>query len=567
MKFLIILFLLGACSPKENTGSGIGFGGPLDLAITLDNDKITDIIVQNHNETAYVGGRAFPLLKEKIIAAQSPEVDNISGASFTSYAYKTAVAKAMEAAGLQAYKVNFNTKNPNPITLTNGPDVVVDVLIIGGGGAGLSAAISAADLGSKVMLIEKMPLLGGNTVYSAGGLNAAETSSQKASGIEDSKQTYYEDTMKGGKNINDPELVRILTSEGDITIDWLKEKGIDLSKVALLAGSSNPRAHLPAGGSAIGPYLFAGLEEYVKKIGVDIRPNTLAVALNINNGQINSVKVESDAMIYTIKAKSVIIATGGFGANLKMVEANNPKLKGFKTSNHKGATGDIFPIVEKLGIQLKDMNRIQINPTGESTKSFIITEAVRGSGGIFVNTEGKRFINELGTRDVVAASILTQPKSMAFILYDNQARNALKIIESYEKLGIVRQGKTLEELANIIKVPSTELQKTITAFNKILAAQKDPLGRVRFAKPIEQGPFYAIAINPVIHHTMGGIAVNTESQVLLTNNTPVKGLYAAGEVVGGIHGANRLGGNAVSDITTFGRRSGERAAKFAQENK
>ena len=566
MKFLIILFLLGACSPKENTGSGIGFGGPLDLAITLDNDKITDIIVQNHNETAYVGGRAFPLLKEKIIAAQSPEVDNISGASFTSYAYKTAVAKAMEGAGLQAYKINFNTKSPNSITLTNGPDVVVDVLIIGGGGAGLSAAISAADLGSKVMLIEKMPLLGGNTVYSAGGLNAAETSSQKASGIEDSKQTYYEDTMKGGKNINDPELVRILTSEGDITIDWLKEKGIDLSKVALLAGSSNPRAHLPAGGSAIGPYLFAGLEEYVKKIGVDIRPNTLAVALNINNGQINSVKVESDAMIYTIKAKSVIIATGGFGANLEMVEANNPKLKGFKTSNHKGATGDIFPIVEKLGIQLKDMNRIQINPTGESTKSFIITEAVRGSGGIFVNTEGKRFINELGTRDVVAASILTQPKSMAFILYDNQARNALKIIESYEKLGIVRQGKTLEELANIIKVPSTELQKTITAFNKILAAQKDPLGRIRFAKAIEQGPFYAIAINPVIHHTMGGIAVNTESQVLLTNNTPVKGLYAAGEVVGGIHGANRLGGNAVSDITTFGRRSGERAAKFAQEN-
>ena len=566
MKLLIILFLLGACAPKEQIGSGTGFGGQLDVAITLDEDKITDIVVQNHNETAYVGGRAFPLLKEKIIAAQSPEVDNISGASFTSYAYKTAVAKAMEGAGLQAYKINFNTKSPNSITLTNGPDVEVDVLVIGGGGAGLSAAISAADLGSKVMVIEKMPLLGGNTVYSAGGLNAAETSSQKASGIEDSKQTYYEDTMKGGKNVNDPELVKILTSEGDITIDWLKDKGIDLSKVALLAGSSNPRAHLPAGGSAIGPYLFAGLEAYVKKIGVDIRPNTLAVALNINNGQIKSVKVESDTTIYTIKVKAVIIATGGFGANLEMVAANNPKLKGFKTSNHKGATGDIFPVVQKLGVQLKDMDKIQINPTGETTKSFIITEAVRGSGGIFVNAEGKRFVNELGTRDVVAASILSQPKSMAFIIYDNQTRNALKIIENYEKLGIVRQGKTLEELAGIIKVPSTELQKTITAFNKILAAQKDPLGRIRFAKAIEQGPFYAIAINPVIHHTMGGIAVNTESQVLFTNNTPVKGLYAAGEVVGGIHGANRLGGNAVSDITTFGRRSGERAAKFAQEN-
>ena len=566
MKLLIILLLLGACAPKEQIGSGTGFGGQLDVAITLDKDKITDIVVQNHNETAYIGGRAFPLLKEKIIAAQSPEVDNISGASFTSYAYKTAVAKAMEAAGLQAYKINFNTKSPNSIILTNGPDVEVDILVIGGGGAGLSAAISATEAGSKVMVIEKMPLLGGNTVYSAGGLNAAETSSQKASGIEDSKQTYYEDTMKGGKNVNDPELVRILTSEGDITIDWLKDKGIDLSKVALLAGSSNPRAHLPAGGSAIGPYLFAGLEDYVKKIGVDIRPNTLAVALNINNGQIESVKVENDTTIYTIKAKAVIIATGGFGANLEMVAANNPKLKGFKTSNHKGATGDIFPIVKKLGVQLKDMDKIQINPTGETTKSFIITEAVRGSGGIFVNAEGKRFVNELGTRDVVAASILSQPNSMAFILYDNQTRNALKIIENYEKLGIVRQGKTLEELAGIIKVPSAELQKTISSFNEILAAQKDPLGRVRFAKPIEQGPFYAIAINPVVHHTMGGIAVNTESQVLFTNNTPVKGLYAAGEVVGGIHGANRLGGNAISDITTFGRRSGERAAKFAQEN-
>ncbi len=566
MKFLIILLLLGACAPKEQTGTGPGFGGKMEVSVLVDGDKIKQIKVLNHNESAYVGGKAFALLEKRIIERQSPEVDNISGASFTSFAYKMAVAEALGKAKFGEYKITVNTKDPLQSAITNGTNIMVDVLVIGGGGAGLTAAITATENGSDVVLIEKMSLLGGNTLYATGGLNAAGTIPQKAQNIDDTPQIFYDDTMKGGQNKNDPQLVKILSEEGSNTIDWLASKGIDLSKMSILGGSSKKRAHQPEGGYAVGPYLTDGLITEANKLGIDIRTDTKAINFDIQNNQINSVVVEDKNTRYSIVAKAVVIATGGFGANLDMIVSYNPKLKGFKTSNQKGATGDIFPIANKLGIQLKDMEYIQIHPTGEATRSLLITEAVRGSGGIMVNQEGQRFINELGTRDVVSAAILAQNPAKAYLIYDEQVRNNLGAVKSYEKLGLVKSGKTIAELAKAIKADPTVLQDTITKYNESVASQTDPLGRAIFGKTLTEASYYAIAVLPVIHHTMGGIAVNTNSQVLLKNNTPIKGLYAAGEVVGGIHGANRLGGNAVADITIFGRRSGERAAKFAQEN-
>ena len=566
MKLLIILFLLGACAPKEQTGTGPGFGGNVEVSVLVDGDQIKQIKVLSHNESSYVGGKAFALLEKRVIESQSPEVDSISGATFTSYAYKLAVANALEKSKFGEYKITVNTKNPIQSEITNGTNIMVDVLVIGGGGAGLTAAITATENGSKVVLVEKMSLLGGNTLYATGGLNAAGTKPQKAQNIDDTPQLFYEDTMKGGQNKNDPQLVKILSEEGSNTIDWLASKGIDLSKMSILGGSSKKRAHQPEGGYAVGPYLTDGLITEANKLGIDIRTDTKAINFDIQNNQINSVVVEDKNTRYSIVAKAVVIATGGFGANLDMIVSYNPKLKGFKTSNQKGATGDIFPIANKLGIQLKDMQYIQIHPTGEATRSLLITEAVRGSGGIMVNQEGQRFINELGTRDVVSAAILAQNPAKAYLIYDEQVRNNLGAVKNYENLGLVKSGKTVEELAKAIKVDPTILQDTITKYNESVASQTDPLGRVVFGKTLTEVSYYAIAVLPVIHHTMGGIAVNTESQVLLKNNTPIKGLYAAGEVVGGIHGANRLGGNAVADITIFGRRSGERAAKFAQEN-
>ncbi len=567
MKLLIILLLLGACAPKEQIGTGPGFGGNVEVSVLVDNNQIKQIKVLNHNESSYVGGKAFTLLEKRIIERQSPEVDSISGATFTSYAYKVAVAEALEKSKFGEYKITINTKDPIQSEITNGTNIMVDVLVIGGGGAGLTAAITATESGSKVILVEKMSLLGGNTLYATGGLNAAGTKPQKAQNIDDTPQIFYEDTMKGGQNKNDPQLVRILSDDGSNTIDWLASKGITLSKMSILGGSSKKRAHQPEGGYAVGPYLTDGLITEANNLGIDIRTDTKAVNFVIQNNQINSVVVEDKNTRYSIIAKAVVIATGGFGANLEMIVSYNPKLKGFKTSNQKGATGDIFPIANKLGIQLKDMEFIQIHPTGEATRSLLITEAVRGSGGIMVNQEGQRFINELGTRDVVSAAILIQNPAKAYLIYDEQVRKNLGAVKNYESLGLVKSGKTVEELASALTVDPVILQDTITKYNESVLSQKDLLGRTVFGKALTEGSYYAIAVLPVIHHTMGGIAVNTDSQVLLTNNTPIKGLYAAGEVVGGIHGANRLGGNAVADITIFGRRSGERAAKFAQENK
>lgn len=563
---IVFVLLLGACSPKEQTGSGVGFGGKVDVSVLIDDNQIKKITVLNHNESSYVGEKAFPILEKRIIQRQSPEVDTISGASFTSLAYKSAVAKALEKAKFGKYKITINTKDSIQPLITNGTDIIVDVLVIGGGGAGLTAAITAKENGSDVILIEKMTLLGGNTLYATGGLNAAGTRPQQEQGIDDTPQILYEDTMKGGQNLNDPQLVKILAESGSNIIEWLASKDIDLSKMSILGGSSKRRAHQPEGGYAVGPYVVEGLITEATNLGIDIRTETKALNFNIQNNQIKSVVVQDKNTRYNIVAKAVVIATGGFGANLEMVTSYDPNLKGFKSSNQKGATGDIFLIAEQLGIQLRDMGYIQIHPTGEASRSLLITEAVRGSGGIMINQNGQRFIDELGTRDIVSAAILAQNPAKAYLVYDEQVRKNLGAVKSYENLGLVKSGKTIEELAKAINTDPKNLQDTITTYNDIVLSQEDPLGRKIFGKPLVESSYYAIAVLPVVHHTMGGIAVNTNSQVLLKNNTPIKGLYAAGEVVGGIHGANRLGGNAMADITIFGRRSGERAAKFAQDS-
>ncbi len=212
------------------------------------------------------------------------------------------------------------------------------------------------------------------------------------------------------------------------------------------------------------------------------------------------------------------------------------------------------------------MDQIQIHPTGEANRGLLITEAVRGAGAILVNENGERFTNELLTRNVVSKAIIDQLPSKVYLIYDEFIRNTIGAIKSYEEMNFVTSGNTIEELAAAINVSPQNLKSAVDAYN-VHAADKttDAFGRTEYDKPISEGSFYAIEVFPVIHHTMGGISVNTNSQVLSTNNRPVNGLYAAGEAVGGVHGGNRLGGNAVADIVIFGRRSGQRAANYAQQ--
>jgi fumarate reductase flavoprotein subunit len=440
-----------------------------------------------------------------------------------------------------------------------------DIVIIGSGATGLSAAITAHDKGAKVILLEKMPISGGNSQLAAGGMNAAETRFQKEKGIKDSVDLMYEDTMKGGKNINDPELVRILARESAQSVEWLTSLGADVSDVGMLAGASVRRAHRPAGGAAVGAHITQVLKKNAEDRKIDIRLNSRAVKiLKDGKGRVTGVLVEGKhSKYYKIMAKVVILTTGGFSANPDKVTFYSPALKGMTTSNQPGATGDGMTLGEEAGGYLIDMKEIQIHPTVAAGSRILITEAVRGNGAILVNQEGRRFVNELTTRDAASAAILAQTGSAAFLVFDEVIRKSLKQIEGYFHLELVMEGATIKELAAVMNTPADVLETSINDFNKAYDSKKDSaFKRPEMPLPIRTPKYYAIKVQPGIHYTMGGLKVNTSGQVMSKNGKPIPGLFAAGEGTGGVHGANRLGGNSISQTITFGRIVADSAFKL-----
>ena len=441
-----------------------------------------------------------------------------------------------------------------------------DVAVIGSGGAGLSAAISAQKAGASVIVLEKMAFAGGNTNYATGGLNASETSVQKSKGIADSNEQFFEDTMKGGKQKNNPDLVKILASKSGETVDWLISLGMDLSDVGKLAGATNHRAHRPSGGAAIGSHFTGVMVKAAEKAGITIRYNAKVTGIINKNGKVAGVSFISEGKQIDIKAKSVIIATGGFGSNPEIIVSYKPSLKGFGTTNHPGATGDAFEWIKPFNAALKDMEEIQTHPTVVPKKNIMITEAVRGNGAIMINRESKRFKQEMATRDAMSEAILNQTGSTAFLFFDQGVRESLKAIESYHKKGLLSEGETIAELAEHLNIPVAELEATVKRYNEFVENKKDEdFGRADMPRQLEKPPFYAVEVGPAVHHTMGGIVINEKAEVLDTKGNVIPGLFAAGEVTGGVHGANRLGGNAMADIAVFGKIAGESAAAFVKK--
>lgn len=461
----------------------------------------------------------------------------------------------------------FTACSSEPTVDTNSKSA--DIVVIGAGGAGMSAAIQAAQNGAtNVVIVEKTGMAGGNTTRSTGGLNASETTFQERDKIEDSNQLFIDDTMKGGKNINNPELVKYMAENSAEALYWVNDMGADLTVVGLFGGASVKRIHRPSDTSAVGPVLVKTLLSVVEKNNIPVLYNTKAEEIITDaNGAVSGVKVTDAEGTYTINCKAVIIATGGFGANSEMVEKLNPNLKGFGTTNVAAATGDGITMGTAIGAATVDMEQIQTHPTVHPETQTMYTEAVRGNGAIIVNKEGARFTNEMGTRDVVSASILEQTDGQAWLIFDEAVRKSLKAIEGYISAGIVFQSETIEGLAAEIGADPATLSATMAKFaDNVKAGNEDEFGRAGLELPLTEANFYACMVAPAIHHTMGGLKINTAAEVLNEEGNAIAGLFAAGEVTGGVHGANRLGGNAVTDIVVFGKAAGASACDYVAAN-
>ena len=593
------------------TATAKGFGGDVSVTLTLTDGAITGCTAEGKDETEGVGSQAIAKMPGEIAESGSIAVDGVSGATVTSTAIKEAAAAALTAAGLNPD--DYKTAVENDATAEDST-VDADVVVVGAGGAGMTAAITAAGEGKSVVILESQSMVGGNSVRATGGMNAGKTVYQdenefgESAGVEKTLKTaaekyadnetitalaktvseqwaayqanptgYFDsvelmelDTMIGGKGINDPELVETLCANSADAIDWLDEHGITLHNVSSFGGASVKRIHRPVNAEgktvSVGSYMIPLLQENCEKAGVKMMLDTTATEILTDaNGAAVGVKATgASGETVTVNAKAVVLASGGFGANLDMVVKYEPELKGFMTTNAPGIQGQGIEMAQAIGAATVDMDQIQIHPTVEANTAALITEGLRGDGAILINEEGQRFIDEVGTRDVVSAAEIAQTGSYSWLVVDQAMADASSVIQGYIKKGYTVTGATYEELGKAMGVDAAAFAETMEKWNGYVEAKNDPdFGRTSFANPLNTAPYYAVKVTAGVHHTMGGLKINANTEVLNEKGEVIPGLFAAGEVTGGVHGANRLGGNAVADFTVFGRIAGAAASDYA----
>lgn len=590
------------------TGTAQGLGGDVTVTLTLKDGKIVGCTATGDKETEGIGSKVIDSFPAIVAESGSIAVDAISGATVTSDAFVAAAEAALTEAGLnpEDYKTAIATAAGEDRT------VDADVVVVGAGGAGMTAAISAAADGLKVVVVESQAMVGGNSVRATGGMNAAKTPLQdkntfgESAGVEktlaaaegyadnetitalaatvseqweaykanpegyfDSVELMELDTMIGGKGINNPELVKTLCSNTADSIVWLDSVGASLTSVGAFGGASVKRIHRPVNEEgktlSVGAYIVPILEKNLQDAGVEIILNTTVdtILTDANGAACGVSGVANDGSKLTVNADAVILTTGGFGANLDMVVSYKPELAGFMTTNAAGIQGQGIKMAEALGAATVDMNQIQIHPTVEANTAALITEGLRGDGAILVNAEGKRFFDEVSTRDKVSAAEIAQPGSYSYLIVDQAMADASNVIQGYIKKGFTTQGETYEELAKALGMDEAAFAETMNTWNGYVEAKNDPeFGRTSFANPLNTAPYYAIKVTAGVHHTMGGLKINPAAEVLTEDGSAIAGLFAAGEVTGGVHGANRLGGNAVADFVVFGRIAAQSAADY-----
>lgn len=612
----------GSATLKAGTYSSTqqGHNGPVDFEVTMSDSEITGVELVKGYETPGVSDKALKEYPEAIIENQSLEVDMITGATLTCAALKTAVEDAITQAGGDPEQFKKEIEKPAPEEV----EKTADIIIVGGGGSGLAAAVSASEGGASVIVVEKAGYVGGNTMVSGGIYNAPDEELQgkeemtsgelrlieealaeepidenhaalqdevrkqleeyKASGktgIFDTGEWFALQTWNGGDKVADLNLVKELTYNAYDAMKWVNELGWEyLEKVNTGAGSLYPRTHRSVKDLGIG-FIDAYMETLSEREQVEIIYNTEVTELVKDGAKVVGAKgTDTHGNTYTFTAnKGVILSTGGFAGNKELIEEYNttgkwPDLSSTLSTNLPAIKGDGIKLAKDAGAGFRDMDQIQLlfscDPkNGQATHANLNTNGVGAS--IYVNKEGERFVREDGRRDEVSLAIMSQTDGLGYDIksadsgFDLEKTTDLAgvPVKALIEEGSVFYGETLAEAAEAAGLPADVVQVTVDKYNQSIDdnVEKDEFGRALFSNKLENGPWAVVPRAPAVHHTMGGVVINENCQVLDESGNVIEGLFAAGEVVGGIHGGNRLGGNAIVDTVVFGKKAGEEAIK------
>lgn len=557
-------------------GEAKGYRGDIKAQVTVSRDRIENIEIVKNGDTPILSDAAAKKVTENILKYQILRVDGAAGATSSSRAVERAVKNALKNSGADLSKLNKRVKTEKVAKLKQ-ETVNEDVVVIGAGGAGLVAAIEAKLNGAKnVAVLEKMAFAGGNTLISGGEYAAPNNWIQEKKGIQDSKDIFYNDILKGGDNEGDPKLVRVLADNALDGAKWLRDY-VDVTfedRQLFFGGHSVERSLVPK--DATGVEMIKKLLAKADELGIKVYYETPATELIVDKDRVVGVKAESATTDYTFNAKNgVIIASGGFGSNVQMRMKYNKDIDdSILSTNTVGITGDGIVMAEKVGAKLEDMQFIQTYPTCDPISGALLYFGdVRLAGGsILVNQEGKRFVEELQRRDVISMAIKSQPGSVAYQFCDQAQVDNSGVAEHHKgeveylfNNKLLVKANTIKEAADFFGIDAKELEKTVDKYNEYAKNGKD----LEFNKrgkltPFDKnGPFYIMKAVPAVHHTMGGLKIDENARVINQNGEPIKGLYAAGEVTGDIHGTNRLGSDAIADITVFGKIAGK---NVMQEN-
>ena len=503
------------------TAEGAGLNGPVTVQVEIAGDAIASITVTNHAETQGVGTLAIDALPDLIVSGQTLDVDTVAGATITSNAILAAVEDALAQAGGSKDSLTPVNVEKEAVTLE---DAKTQVVIAGAGGAGMVAALEAKEKGLDVILVEKVGLVGGTSALSSTALNAGGSSVQMAMDKPFTADDYYKKVM--GNAEEEDEGVRVMADLSGHVVDWLIDMGADMSRVI------NGSQHTPADGSAYGAMLIPVLDKQLSAKGIDVRLNTKATEIIMQDGKAIGLKVETADGSYSIFADAVLLATGGFASSPEKVDEYTPQWSGYPSTASIGATGDGIDMAVAAGATLGNMGTASPQTVAYDTGHGAVSLTnVRYNGAIIVNEEGNRFANELGSTAVLGDAIKSQTGGHAFLVFDQVSVDNAVLMSEYKARGYFTEADSLEALAEKLGINAENLAATVERYRAAVDAGEDPdFGRKDslFSK-IDTAPFYGVLISPANQTTNGGINIDAYCRVLDADGAPIAGLYAAGE--------------------------------------